>query len=260
MRALPILSPQNPMVKQARALWQKKNRDETGLFLCEGEHMVGEAIVYASKSVVSVIVDENRLSEYQTHLDRLDARTRLFSATSRIMALCSQVKTPQGIAAIVEKPAPALLVCLGDRILMLDNVQDPGNVGTMLRTLDAAGFTGVILTEGCADLFGDKALRATMGSVFRVPYRVTDSAENDLGLLEKLGYSTVAAALDGEPFYNRQSLNAKLCLVIGNEGAGIRESVKSACTEVYRLPMVGQAESLNAAVAAAVMMYDLVNR
>lgn len=255
-----ITSPQNPAVKQTRALWQKKARDEAGLFVCEGEHMVQEAARYAGQDVVSVFVSQEKLDAYQPLLERLGGQTRVFAAPERVMEQLTQVKAPQGIVAVVRKPKPATLEQLGDRVLLLDNVQDPGNVGTMMRTLDAAGFTGMITTKGCADLYGDKALRSTMGSVFRVPLVETEDATATLEELSARGIETIAAALDGEPFYERKSQRERICLVIGNEGAGIREDVKAACGKVYRLPMVGQAESLNAAVAAAVMMYDLVNR
>lgn len=133
-------------------------------------------------------------------------------------------------------------------------------MGTVLRTLDAAGFDGCILTPGCADPFGPKALRATMGSVFRVPVCSVGNTVETVQALNARGYATLAAALDGENFYRRAPLPARLCVLIGNEGAGLTKQAQDACTNRFRLPMRGGAESLNAAVAAAVMMYDLINR
>ena len=143
--------------------------------------------------------------------------------------------------------------------MLLENVQDPGNVGTILRTLDAAGFDGCILTPGCADAYAPKTLRATMGSVFRVPMAFAGDAAQAVAGLNLRGYATIGAALDGEPFYGRGPLPEKLCVLIGNEGAGLTEQALAACTHRYRLPMRGGAESLNAAIAAGVFMYELMN-
>ena len=148
---------------------------------------------------------------------------------------------------------------MGNRLVLLENVQDPGNVGTILRTLDAAGFDGCILTEGCADLWSPKTLRATMGSAFRVPAHLAKDGPSACKALHQLGYAIIGAELHGQPFYQRDTLPDKLCLLIGNEGQGLTREVLSACTHRYRLPMRGGAESLNAAVAAAIFMYELMN-
>ena len=142
---------------------------------------------------------------------------------------------------------------------MLENLQDPGNVGTILRTADAAGFTGCVLAGDSADPFAPKALRATMGSVFRVPLARVQSGPEAAEVLKARGYGVVAALLEGEPFYQRQPLPPKVCLLIGNEGSGLSPALAAAATYRYALPMRGGAESLNAAVAAAVMMYEIVS-
>jgi len=141
----------------------------------------------------------------------------------------------------------------------LENVQDPGNVGTVLRTLDAAGFDGCVFTPGCADPYGPKTLRATMGSTFRVPMCTVPDAAGAARTLAENGYAVIGAALDGEPFYERGKLPDKLCVIIGNEGQGMTRETLANCTHRYRLPMRGGAESLNAAVAAAIFMYELMN-
>jgi len=146
------------------------------------------------------------------------------------------------------------------RLMLLENVQDPGNVGTILRTLDAAGFAGCILTPGCADPYAPKALRATMGSALRIPITFADSAAQAVKTLNQRGYATIAASLDGQPFYEREALGESVCVLIGNEGQGLTPEAQAACSHRYKLPMRGGAESLNAGIAAAVMMYDLMNR
>ena len=149
---------------------------------------------------------------------------------------------------------------LGDKLVLMEAVQDPGNVGTILRTMDAAGFDGAILSTGCADPYAPKALRATMGSIFRVPTLQVRDAAAAAQALKAEGYAVIAAALTGGDFFQREKLPEKLCLIIGNEGAGITRETIAQATHTYRLPMRGGAESLNAAAAAAIMLYDLAYR
>jgi TrmH family RNA methyltransferase len=145
----------------------------------------------------------------------------------------------------------------GCRIVAMDGVQDPGNVGTIIRTADAAGFDGVLLSTQCADVFSPKVLRATMGSIFRMGIRVTDDLPGLLADMVQGGASVLSSQLDGEPFYQRSPLNDRFVLVIGSEGNGVTDEVKAVATHRVKLPMRGGAESLNAAVAAGIMMYEL---
>ena len=251
-----ITSTRNPLVQEARALQQKSAREAIGMFLCDGEHMVGEAIRVVPEDVRTVFVQENRAESFSELLSGLAAAVCV--VPEHVMAALSQVKTPQGIAATVRWPQPAGEETLGQRLLLLENVQDPGNVGTILRTADAAGFDGCILTPGCADLYAPKTLRATMGSVFRVRVAQVANAAEAVHRLNARGYGTLAAVLDGTDFYVRERLPEKLCVIIGNEGAGITPETARAAAFRMRLPMRGGAESLNAAIAAAVIMYDII--
>ncbi len=251
-----LTSVKNPVVQQARALQKKAARDESGCFLCEGEHMAAEAL--AVGAAVSLFVEDGSLSRFSALVD--SAACPVYAVPAHVLAALSLVKSPQGVVAVAKQPAPAPLAALGERVLILEDVQDPGNVGTLLRTLDAAGFTGCALTPGCADPFGDKALRATMGSVFRVPIARVESAGEAVSVLSQRGFASYAAVLDGQPYYQRGPAEERLCLLIGNEGAGLRPDTAAACTRRVRLPMRGGAESLNAAIAGAIFMYDLMNR
>lgn len=258
-----ITSVQNPQVKQARELSTPKGREASRAFLCDGEHMVLEALTACPQAVRRIFVEQGKQERYAALLQQAPQAAALLSVPQHVMAAITQVKAPQGIAAVVDLPRPAALSDLGEQVLLLDALQDPGNLGTLLRTLDAAGFAGCLLTPGCADPFAPKALRASMGSVFRAPLVFTEGAEETLLAVETLknaGYALLAAELHGEPFYERGPLPKKLCLMIGNEGAGLSPALLAAATHRYRLPMAGGAESLNAAIAAAVMMYDLKNR
>lgn len=257
MKALSSLK--NPAVQAARALRDARERARQGAFLLDGEHMVGEALSACPDRVSALFVDETRLDMYAGFIAPAQS-AECYAVPAHVLAAISQVKTPQGVAAVCAMPPALAPEAMGQRLILLENVQDPGNVGTVLRTLDAAGFDGCILTPGCADPFGPKALRATMGSVFRVPLCFVQDAAETVRALNARGYATIAAALDGEDFYRRAPLPERLCVLIGNEGAGLTEQTRLACTHRFRLPMRGGAESLNAAVAAAVMMYDLINR
>lgn len=254
-----VSSLKNPVVQAARALRDARERARQGAFLLDGEHMVSEALSMCPDRVSALFVDEARLEAY-AGMAVLAPQADCYAVPAHVLAAISQVKTPQGIAAVCAMPPSPAPEEMGERLILLENVQDPGNVGTVLRTLDAAGFDGCILTPGCADPFGPKALRATMGSVFRVPLCSARDAAETVRLLNAQGYATLAAVLDGEDFYRRAPLPRRLCVLIGNEGAGLTKQAQSACTHRFRLPMRGGAESLNAAVAAAVMMYDLINR
>jgi len=255
----PLTSTRNPLVLAARDLQTHTGRLSAGQFLCEGEHLVGEAIRHAPERVRAIFVQQGREDAYAA-LTSTAPVAALYSVPEHVLQALSQVKTAQGIIAVVDLPLPVALHQLGDRVVLLENVQDPGNVGTVLRTADAAGFTGCVLTPGCADPFSAKTLRATMGSVFRVPAVFAQDAPKAASELVGMGYAVIAAVLDGEDFYARAPLPPKVCLLVGNEGAGLTDEICAHATHRYRLPMRGGAESLNAAVAAAIFMYEVVNR
>ena len=243
-----ITSLKNPKVTTWKSLKDRKGRRETGCFLVEGRKMVEEAIASAFP-VEAILVDVDRQGEFT-----LPAGIPAYSMPGHVLAAVCDTKTPQGIAAIVRMAEVELC---GTRLVAMDGVQDPGNVGTIIRTADAAGFDGVILSSQCADVFSPKVLRATMGSVFRMSIRVTDDLPGLLTRMVQEGASVLSSQLDGEPFYQRSPLNDRFVLVIGSEGNGVTDEVKAIATHKVKLPMRGGAESLNAAVAAGIMMYEL---
>ena len=185
-----------------------------------------------------------------------------FLVSEGIIEALSTAKTPQGILTVAEIPRQTSKLS-GMRILALDGVQDPGNVGTMIRTADAAGMDGVIIGYGCADPFGPKAVRGSMGSVLRLPIFSTSEATNSLPYilsdLKMRGYSIVSTELNGLDFFEACP-TPPMVLVIGNEGRGISEEIRSVATHHLTLPMRGGAESLNAAIAAGIMMYEVARR
>lgn len=242
-----ITSLKNQKVAAWKALKDRKGRRESGCFLVEGRKMVEEALKSAF-DVEAVLVQEG--------VSFPDGLTMpVYELPAHVLAAVCDTKTPQGIAAVVRMKEQS---ALGKHIVVLDGVQDPGNVGTIIRTADAAGLDGVLLSNQCADVFSPKVLRATMGSIFRMNLRTTDDLPGELTKLREKGYSILSSQLDGTPFYEREKVAEQFALIIGNEGNGVSEQVQQTATHRVRLPMRGGAESLNAAIAAAIMMYELM--
>ena len=251
-----VSSLKNPAVQAARALRDARERARQGAFLLDGEHMVGEALAACPDRVSALFVDEARLEAYAA-LTALVPQTACYAVPSHVLAAISQVKTPQGVAAVCAMPPSPAPEEMGNRLILLENVQDPGNVGTVLRTLDAAGFDGCILTPGCADPFGPKALRASMGAAARLRVVQTPHLPDALAALRQKGVTALAAAL-----YNSRPLDevpAKLpggvCLVIGSEGQGLTDAAVAACSAAVRIPITDKVESLNAGVAGSVLLW-----
>ena len=243
-----LTSLKNAKIIAWRSLKERKGRDATGCFLVEGRKMVGEALA-SDFPVKALLIREGTDADIGTQSD-----ISVYSLPAHVFDAVCETKTPQGIAAVVGiAPRPAA----GPRLIVLDQVQDPGNVGTILRTADAAGFTGAILGPGCADVFSPKVLRATMGSIFHLGLSFPDSLPASLSALRETGFSVLSSQLDGDFFYLRKDISASFALIIGNEGNGVSPEVQAQATHHLRLPMRGGAESLNAAVAAGIMMYDL---
>ena len=243
-----ITSMKNPKVVFFRSLKERKGRDTSGCFLAEGRKMTAEAL--SSGFPPEAIL----LREGEPAPADLPSAVPVYLLAANVFDSVCEAKTPQGIAAVVRiTPRPAD----GPRLIALDQVQDPGNVGTILRTADAAGFTGALLGPGCADVFSPKVLRATMGSIFRMGLSFPDSLPDALSALRTDGFSILSSQLDGDPFYQRKNVSERFVLIIGNEGNGVSPAVQAQATHRLRLPMRGGAESLNAAVAAGIMMYDL---
>ena len=243
-----ITSLKNQKVTTWKSLKERKGRRETGCFLVEGRKIVEEALASAFP-VEAVLVDADRMGEFS-----LPGNVPVYTMPGHVLAAVCDTKTPQGIAAVVRMSEVEIT---GQRFVAMDGVQDPGNVGTIIRTADAAGFEGIILSNQCADVFSPKVLRATMGSIFRIGIRVTEDLPGLLAGMVKDGASVLSSQLDGEPFYQRSAMNERFVLVIGSEGNGVTDEVKAVATHKVKLPMRGGAESLNAAVAAGIMMYEL---
>jgi TrmH family RNA methyltransferase len=245
-----ISSTQNEFVKMAKTLKTKKGRNVNGAFLVEGEKCVRELITHMPDILSSLIVSSDQHKDLQQRA--VNMGRRVYAVEDHVMEAISDCKTPQDIAAVALKPLHADVS--SGFIVALDGVQDPQNVGTIIRTADAAGCACVVLSEESADCFSPKAVRASMGSIFHLPVLYEDILLYTSRLLSR-GYRVACADIEGTEDYSLEA--ARTCLVIGNEAHGMSEEMLNICTDRIRIPMYGQAESLNAAVAAGILIYKI---
>lgn len=254
-----ITSSSNNRVKQV-IQWQKsaRERDEAGVFPAEGfkmfEEVPEESVreVYLSRSAYERVCSSPMLKE------KLN-RTGYELASDEILSRMSDTRTPQGILFVAAQPryTPEQLLNVSDPLLVvLESLQDPGNLGTIIRTGEGAGITGVIMNRQTVDLFNPKTIRATMGSVFRVPFIYADNLQEMLTRLHERGIHTYAAHLAGKRYYESFSFCGGTAFLIGNEGNGLSRETAELAQEAIKIPMEGQVESLNAAVAASLLMYE----
>jgi len=256
-----IMSLNNATIKEYRKLLDKKGRAEARAFIIEGVRMVGDALKSRAQ-ISAVIFDRAKLAKFEEIIDTARrSGIDCIESNEKVLSALSDTCVSQGIAAVcpfitreyVPQPSKKALVVL------LDGLQDPGNIGTIIRTAEAAGAQAVILSEGSVDIYNPKLIRATMGSFFRIPV-LTRNLPEAIRECKRAGFEVIAAAVDGGNFYDRQASIAPKAVVIGSEASGISPDVAGLADKVYRLPIDGGAESLNAAVAAGIFIYDLKNR
>lgn len=248
-----ITSTSNIQVKQLQQLQKKaKERTAQDVFVVEGIKMYQEA---PRDRLVQTYVSETFLKKHEA----LFAGKREVTVLSdRVFESVSDTRTPQGVLCLVRQYHYTLDDLLGScpLLMALENIQDPGNLGTILRTAEGAGVTGVLLSAGCVDLYNPKVIRSTMGSAYRMPFYYTKEWQSDLLRLKQSGVSLYAAHLKGTDSYDKQDYRRPSAFLIGNESRGLTEETAALADTYVRIPMCGQVESLNAAVASAVLMYE----
>ena len=180
--------------------------------------------------------------------------------TERLFDRLADTVTPQGMIAIVEKPTHDWADFAGGDIVVLDRIQDPGNVGSILRSADAAGFAGAIAIKGTADVYSGKVLRAAAGAAFRVPVYHAADGRAALAMLTSAGIRSVACDMSGESLYTEADLSSDIAVIAGNEGGGLSDSLREGADLRVRIPMRAGSESLNAAVAVAILMFEKCRR
>ena len=255
-----ITSTSNPRVRQL-VLWQEKakKRREDNVFLAEGIKMLREAPrdwikeVYLTEEVLQRLRKED--GEVLTKIEN----TGYEILSNEVMKKVSDTQTPQGALVVLNRPSYMLEDIVGNgegTFMVLENLQDPGNLGTIIRTGEGAGIRGVIMSQDTVDIYNPKTIRATMGSVYRVPFIYVETLSNSICYLKEKGVRTYAAHLKGTKQYYEFSYTGGTAFLIGNEGNGLKKETADLADEYLRIPMEGQVESLNAAIAATILMYE----
>lgn len=254
-----ITSVANARVKQV-VQWQTKakERKKDNVFLAEGLKMFEEA---PKKSVKEIYIEE-------TLLEKLDRVSSIYNklekigyevVSAEVFKRMSDTQTPQGILMVLDRPhysLEELLKVENPLFVLLEDLQDPGNLGTIVRTGEGAGVTAVLMSKNTVDIFNPKVIRATMGSIYRVPFVYVDDVESTIISLHNANVKTYAAHLDGEDYYDSFSFKEGTAFLIGNEGNGLKKSTADAAFSYLKIPMEGQVESLNAAIATSLLMYE----
>ena len=224
----------NTKVKNWNKLKEKKYRDETGLFLVEGDHLIKEAL---KKQMVVSTIGLNETYDYTVNPEILKKLSSQKSGTKEIAV----------VKKIEEKKVD------GDKILILDNIQDPGNLGTIIRSAVAFNINTIILSDDCVDLYNDKVIRSSEGMIFNINI-VRKKLIEIIPKIKENGYTVYATTVNGKGYFENDS---KIALVIGNEGNGIKEDILNLCDKNIKIKMNKECESLNAGVAASILMYEL---
>jgi TrmH family RNA methyltransferase len=261
---LVISSSQNQTIKEIKSLKSRKGREENCLFVVEGLRISREAI--AEKAGIKYLVmSESFIGAEDACMLKAEiesAEIKYYIVIDKLFKEIADTENPQGVLAVIGMNQPSLdeADLKESLIIMLDSVRDPGNMGTIIRTADAAGFSGVILTKGCVDVYNPKVIRSTMGSIFHIPvYQCADTADA-IDLLKSRGVTVYVSHLEGSQSIYDSVLAAPLALVIGSEAKGVSRETALKADRLVRIPMPGRAESLNASVAASIMIYEAVRR
>lgn len=244
-----IVSKDNSQIKHIRQLKQKKYRDEYKEFVVEGIKIVQEAIE-ENENIQLIVICEELLKK------TIDTKNfKIEYVNKSIFEVISDTVTPQGILAVIKEKEPKKIA---SRVLFaLDDIQDPGNMGTIIRTLDAAGIKDLIISKESADTYNPKVTRSTMGAIYRVNV-IRENLKSKLLDLKEKGYKIVVTSLATDKYYYDINYNEKMVIVIGNEGKGVSQEINEIADIKIKIPMLGKAESLNASVATAILAYEYV--
>jgi len=235
--------------------WQKKpqNRKEDGVYIVEG---IKSFVELPKEDLLHVVLSKSFANEHpEIHGD--------FVVSDDEFARLSDTKTPQGVLAVLRAKKYALSDVLSEKeglYLVLENIQDPGNLGTMFRSAEAAGANGIILSKDCVDPYNPKVIRSTMGAIFRVPFYVADDLNETVLMLQQKGISTYAAHLRGAVSYQLPDYKKATAFLIGNESKGLTDQLTDIAKQAVKIPMHGQVESLNAAMAATILMFEAMRQ
>lgn len=251
-----ITSTSNQQVKYLLQLQKKsKVRNEEGVFVVEGIRMFREV---PKNLVKKVYISETLFNKKKDELNLKDFPVEILS--DQVFSYVSDTKTPQGIMCVVRQQQYEIEKLLKKDVphfFVLDNLQDPGNLGTIIRTAEGAGVDGVFLSKECVDIYNPKTIRSTMGSIYRMPFVYVEDLEELLDRFRQKKITSYAADLEGRQSYDLENYKKGTAILIGNEGNGLRKEISDAADVKVQIPMQGQVESLNAAIAASVLMFEV---
>lgn len=253
----------NPLVKAAAELKQKKHRTERGEFIAEGLRTAEEAVSYGKVRTLFYTQEAAAGERMQQLLENAAAQNiKLVCVAENVLKKIADTETPQGVIAVCAMPETKLddLLTSGQMLLVLDRVGDPGNMGTMLRTADAAGIGGVVLLKGCVDAYAPKTVRSSMGSLFHVPVAAGLDEAAFCRSAQAAGYELLVTTLDGADNLYKADLSGRLAFVMGNEAGGVSDYLLQKADKKVFIPMQGRAESLNVAMAAGIVMFEALRR
>lgn len=256
-----IESTANARVKEWAGLLEKKHRDRQSKFIVEGIHLVQEAL-RSDADVECIVYDAGLGVPTELTEDARRSGHEWIAVTAAIVAKCTEARTPQPVFAVVRKSAAKLTDILrteNSLVAVLDGVQDPGNVGTIIRAADAAGAAGVIVGRGCADIYNPKTVRSTMGSLFHLPI-VEGELTELLPQAREASAKIVSTSLQADRNCYEADYRGMTWFVFGSEGSGVSPEVEAFVDEAIIIPMPGRAESLNVAMAASVLLFEAVRQ
>ncbi|MFA9397576.1 MAG: TrmH family RNA methyltransferase [Clostridiaceae bacterium] len=248
-----IDSRDNHLIKEIKKLKDRKYREEKKLFIIEGFRFLDEAIK-SSFNIRYIFIDEDVVSKFSNNNYYLDSKIKICVLNKKVYKDIALTKTPQGVSAVLEMKQVVKEETNGFYVL-LDKLQDPGNVGTIIRTAHAFNALGVIVTKGSVDIYNEKTLRSTMGSIFKVPI-IYDKDLSFIKSLKTNGFKLIATSLNDSKSIMDENISGNVILTLGNEGNGVSEEIFDLCDIKIRIPMPGGAESLNVSTAGSIMMYE----
>lgn len=260
-----ITSVDNQLYKMTIQLKQKKYRDKLGKYVIEGPNLIAEALTNCADIEWIIKSTDYDMTELEAVIPQGKEGPQFAEMPLDLFRKLTDTETPQGILSVVKKKQYSAQEFFGSgrpgsNVIVLDRLQDPGNIGTILRTADAAGYLGAILVKGTVDIYSSKVVRAAAGSLFRLPVLHSETPEEVLTTLKKYRKTILCTTPNCDQYYYEISMDRDIALIIGNEGNGACEEFMSNSDINIKIPMAGSVESLNAAVSAGILMYESVRQ
>lgn len=258
-----IRSRENKFLKHGKKLNIRKFRQKDNEFLIEGIRFVEEAVFSGAHIKYCLLSESLKGDRVSKLMDNMKSKNiDVYMVEDELIDEICDTKTPQGIAAVVERHEESAddIINRGTLLLIVDRIQDPGNLGTIIRTAHAAGVSGIILSNGTVDPYSPKVLRSTMGSIFNVPFTEFHDLPEIITKIKELGFKVYGSSLNGSIPYYDEVYSSKTAIIVGNEANGIDNEVIAQSDSLIKIPMPGGAESLNASVACGILLFEVARQ